>query len=369
MPALALPNADVDWLRRRVGNFAEDRPGVYRMVNPAGEVIYVGKAKSLRTRLLSYFRARYPEDKAARILHAASDIQWKCMPSEFAAYLDELRQIKQHKPIFNVRMNRTRRPILIKVSGGSAPKVFVSTRPAADDVRHYGPFTKGSRARTAVKVLNDLLGLRDCALSMPVIFSEQGDLFQSPRRAACLRFDFGTCSGPCAGLVSAADYQQRVQVAIDFLEGRAIAPLDRVVAEMQAASDAREFERAAWWRDRFDSLEWLLRVMAQARNAIESLSFVYHDPGSHGYDRVYVIQRATVRAEAAAPTTPIEREALRALVSERASPEPQDATLPTKDLDEMLLMLRWFKAHPSALRRTVPLSEWNDRGPPDPSPH
>ena len=132
---------------------------MYHMLNPAGAVIYVGKAKSLRSRLLSYFRARYPEDKAARILHAASDIQWQCVSSEFAALLGELRLIQQHKPIFNVRMNRARRPLLIKVSGGSAPKIFVGSRPGTQDVRHYGPFSNGTRARAGVKVLNDLLGL------------------------------------------------------------------------------------------------------------------------------------------------------------------------------------------------------------------
>jgi len=116
MPALALPNADLDWLRRRVSNFSEDRPGVYHMLGSGGRVIYVGKAKAVRTRILSYFRARFPEDKAARILHAATDIQWTYVSSEFAAYLEELRQIKRHRPVFNVRMNRTRRAVLIKVT-------------------------------------------------------------------------------------------------------------------------------------------------------------------------------------------------------------------------------------------------------------
>ena len=328
------------------------------MLNPAGKVIYVGKAKSLRTRLLSYFRARYPDDKAARILHAASDIQWHYVHSEFGAYLEELRQIKSHRPIFNVRMNRTRRPQLIKVSGGPAPKIFVGTRPGTGDVRHYGPFTGGARTSNGVRVLNDLLGLRDCALTMNVSFAEQGDLFQPPQRAACMRFEFGTCSGPCAGLVTAEDYRRRVETAVDFLEGSGIAPIDRVVSEMQQASDARDFERAAWWRDRFDALEWLLEASTRARNAVESLSFVYHDPGSNGDDRVYLIRRARVRAVAPAPVTPIEREAFMALVTKHAGPETTSGSIPVEHMDEMLLLLRWFKTHPSAMRRTVPIAEW-----------
>ncbi len=358
MPALALPNADLDWLRRRVSNFSEDRPGVYHMLGPGGRVIYVGKAKAVRTRILSYFRAQFPEDKAARILHAATDIQWTYVSSEFAAYLEELRQIKRHRPGFNVRMNRARRAVLIKVSTGPAPKLLVGSRPAPGDVRHYGPFTSAERVRAGVKALNDLLGLRDCALSMPMHFSEQGDLFRSHQRAACMRFDFGTCTGPCAGLVSEDEYGKQIESTIDFLEGRSLSPIDRVVVEMQAASKEREFERAARWRDRFDALEWLLHASTQARNAVEALSFVYHDPGTYGDDRVYLIRRATVRAVAPAPTTPIEREAFSAVVKGHSGPEPNDVPLPVEDMDEMLLLVRWFKKHPSAMWRTVAFSEW-----------
>ena len=280
------------------------------------------------------------------------------MPSEFAAYLEELRQIKRYRPVFNVRMNRARRGVLIKISTGPAPKLLVGSRTAPGDVRHYGPFTSPERVRAGVKTLNDLLGLRDCALSIPMHFAEQGDLFRSHQRAACMRFDFETCTGPCAGLVSEDEYGRRVSSTIDFLEGRSLSPIDRVVAEMQVASEEREFERAARWRDRFDALEWLLQASTQARSAIEALSFVYHDPGAYGDDRVYLIRRATVRAIAPVPNTPIEREAFRAVVREHSGPEPDDVPLPVEDMDEMLLLVRWFKKHPSAMRRTVPFSAW-----------
>ena len=90
-----MPSTDLGQLRDRVRAMAENRPAVYRMTDAGGRVIYVGKAKRLRTRLLTYFRAEYPDDKAARILYAASDIGWEYVPSEFAAYLGELRQIRR----------------------------------------------------------------------------------------------------------------------------------------------------------------------------------------------------------------------------------------------------------------------------------
>lgn len=358
MPALALPHCDLDWLKRRVATFAEDRPGVYRMVGPTGRVMYVGKAKRLRSRLLSYFRAQYPEDKAARILHAAADIQWKYVTSEFAALLEELRQIRQYRPSFNVRMNRQRRTVLIKVTEGEAPKILVGSRPGPHGIRHYGPLPSAARAKDAVRILNDLLGLRDCAESMPIVYAEQGDLFGPRVRAGCLRHQLGTCAGPCAGFVTETEYRRRLDVARDFLEGRSITPLDTVTREMMAAADGNAFERASSWRERFESLEWLFQALVRARSGLEALSFVYVDPGAYGDDMAYLIRRGTVRAVAPAPQTPLEREAFRGAVAEHAGPERQDVPLPPEDIDQVLLLMSWFNTHPNAMGRTIPIEDW-----------
>ena len=254
---LPLPATDLGALRERVRALTENRPGVYRMTDPTGRVLYVGKAKRLRARLLSYFRATYPDDKAARILHAAHDIQWEYVPSEFAAYLSELRQIHRHRPHFNLRLNQTRRAVFVKLSGGPAPRITSGAAIGADDARCYGPFRSLGRTAEAVRTLADLLGLRDCAADMPIVFSGQGDLFDQSRRAACMRHEFGFCTGPCAGFVAEWDYRQRVETAVAFLEGRTIRPIDRVVSAMEAAAARSEFELAAKWREKFEQLEWL----------------------------------------------------------------------------------------------------------------
>jgi excinuclease ABC subunit C len=171
-------------------------------------------------------------------------------------------------------------------------------------VSHYGRRSAG-QLRESVR-LNLELGLRG-ALDMPVVYAEQGDLFSAPRRAACLRYELGSCLGPCGGFVTQAAYEDRVGQALAFLEGRGIAPLDRVVDAMTRASDEAAFESAARLRDRFEALEWLFAAGSRIRAAIDALSFVYADPGTFGDDRVYVIRRATVRASAPAPHTPIEQ--------------------------------------------------------------
>ncbi len=345
-------------LSAKVKALAEPRPGVYRMLDGAGRVLYVGKAKRIRVRLLSYFRAPRDE-KAARILQSSADIAWEYVPSEFAAHLAELRDIRKWRPPYNVHMNRYRRVGFVAVSGEAAARLTCTSRPSSSNAAHYGPLGSPSRARDAIRVLSDLLGLRDCRQQMPMVFAEQGDLFGSARQAGCSRYELGLCTGPCAGLVSHAGYQERVAHAVDFLEGRSIVPIDRIVAGMAQAAEQGAFEVAARWREKFEALEWLLAATTRARAAVELLSFVYHQPGSHGDDRAYLIRRGVVRTSYPWPSTPIEREAFQAVVAaERATPEPP-GPLPAECIDEMLLVMSWFRRHPEALRRTTPLGAWS----------
>lgn len=353
------PTTDPATLRARVKALAEQRPGIYRMIDPLGRILYVGKAKRVKARLLSYFNAKYPEDKAARILHAAANITWDYVPSEFAAHLAELREIKRHRPAYNLQMNRRRNAAFVTVSGGAAPRLAMTTATARADVRYFGPYTSPGRVAGGIRVLNDLLGLRDCAEKMPVVFPGQGDLFSEPLQAACARHAFGTCAGPCAALVEEARYRDRVAAAVEFLAGASVHPIDRVVDQMTAAAEQDDFEGAARWRDKFEQLEWLIAAAARARSAIQLHSFVYREPGDFGDERVYLIRHGTVRAAYPYPSTPIEREAFSSVVvEEMARPLPPAGLLDHALIDEMLLVMSWFRRHPEAWRRTEPIERW-----------
>jgi excinuclease ABC subunit C len=359
--ALALPATDLEALRFRVRRLADDRPGTYRMLDASGRVLYVGKAKALRTRLLSYFRASYPEDKAARILHAASDIRFDPSPGEFAASLTELSLIRTHRPPFNVAMNRNKRYGFLVITDEPAPRLLMSTTPERHRGRIYGPLPSPIRLREGVRVLLDLLALRDCRADMTMHYAEQSDLFNEPRRAACPRFDFGSCLGPCAGHVTAASYHERVQLAAAFCEGRSIRPIDRVVAEMTARAESGDFERALFWRTKFEALEWLLGTMARTRAAVEALTFVFRDPGERGDARVYLIIRGEVRASYPDPATPLEREAFAGVVRDHLAlgVEPVGRTDPAR-LHQQLLVMSWFRNRPDAWRQTAPLEHYLD---------
>jgi hypothetical protein len=128
---------------------------------------------------------------------------------------------------------------------------------------------------------------------------------------------------------------------------------------MQEASKADRFEAAVRWREKFEHLEWLLAATSRARTAVDMLTFVYRDPGTYGDDRIYLIRQGVVRASFPDPTTPIEVEAFRAVVAtDTARPESPSGPLPLESVDEILLLMSWFRAHPDALRRTTPLAEW-----------
>lgn len=360
LPALALEPrrpaaADLRAMRDHVRASAQDRPGIYRMIAGDGEVVYVGKSKRLRTRLLSYFRAAYPEQKGARIVREASAIEWDYVPSEFAALLAEMRAIKLFRPRLNVAMKRDARHFaFIKLTRGAAPKLLAVRGPGGDDSAvYYGPFHGAQRLQEALRELSDVLGLRDCRLTQRVVYADQAELPIAPARTpGCIRLEIGRCLGPCAGACTASAYAERVRMARAFLDGESDGPLDALRAEMEATADRLEFERAASLRDKLGRLEELRAQFERLRFAIESLSFAYRVKGVDGDDRVYLIRRGRIRGEFAAPKTRAQRRALAEAEDQVfGAVEPGGSRVPTHEIDELMLLSSWFRAHPAELKR------------------
>ncbi len=349
----------IDGMLAVVKDGARDVPGVYRMTSADGEVIYVGKSKALRTRLLSYFRASYPKDKGARILREAATLEWEVLPSEFSALLRELRLIKLLRPRYNVMLKRDARyHAFVRVSRGPAPRFHVVRGAGTDETgTYYGPFRGALQLEEALRELNDVLGLRDCRLDQPIHFADQPDLLPMPTRTpGCIRHEIGKCLGPCVAAVREDEYLARFRAAREFLEGHHDAPLEPLRAQMEASSDALDFERAATMRDKIRRLESLQEQFGRIRFALESLSFTYTVPGERPEDaRAYVVRRGRVRHEGPAPRTAAERRALEARIAEILAPaERAPATVPGHEVDEVLLVAAWFKKHPKELKRTTP---------------
>jgi excinuclease ABC subunit C len=354
-------------MRAAVKADAKDRPGVYRMLAADGEIVYVGKSKQLRTRLLSYFRCEFPGDKGARIVREADRIEWDYAPSEFAALLEELRLIKRYRPRLNVAMKRDARHFaFIKLTRGAAPKLLVVRGAGADDAQiYYGPFHGAQRVVQLADGLADALGLRDCRLDQPMHFADQPELFHLyPRTPGCIRHEIRKCLGPCVGGCTTAQYDERVQLVRGFLDGADDGPLRSLREEMVEASERLEFERAGSLRDKLKRLEDLRTQFIKFRFAIETLSFVYTVPGYDGDHRVYLIRRGRVRAERDMPRCDTDRARLMEMVEDVFNPSERDsAQLPSHEVDELLLLSSWFRRFPKELDRSTAASAFTLESP------
>ena len=325
------------------------------MIGEDGEVLYVGKSKAIRTRLLSYFRAREGE-KAYRLVREASRVEFDYEPNEFAALLRELRLIKRYRPRYNVRYRRDALYSFLKLTSDGAPRLFVVRQVADDAATYFGPFRGGRRIADGVRELNDALGLRDCAQSVPIHYADQGELFPIERTPRCHRFELSLCAGPCAGGCTRAEYARLVELARAFLDGIGNEPIRRIEERMRAAVERWDFEHAAALRDRLMRLEMLREEFGRLREALENLTFRYVLPGVNGDDRLYLVRRGTVRAEMPYPRSRKERQRADRIAREiLEAPEPRGTMVSTRKVEEILLLAHWFRTRPEELSRTAPL--------------
>ena len=345
-PAHAAPPSHAPVLREHVRAHAENRPGVYRLLGPERQVLYVGKSIRLRSRLLSYFRADRGE-KAGEIVALARAVEWDNHPSEFAALLREFRLIRRLRPPFNVQHKKERAVCFIRIPREPAARVLVTLRPVDDGSEYFGPFLGADRARAAVRALVDVLGLRTCPATTPLQLADQQDLFEPERVALCARAELRRCIAPCAAGCTEREYAGRLDVARRFLRGETDEPLHRLRERLQLASERWIYEYAAVVKERMELLEAHRGSLLRMERALEALSALYHVSGHDGDDRLYLLQRGLVRAEMKVPRSDSERRAMRAR-AERilGSPAPPYSRIGGDGVAEMLLVERWFRRNP-----------------------
>jgi excinuclease ABC subunit C len=339
-------------LRAHVRASAENRPGIYRMLGPGDEMLYVGKSIRVRTRLLSYFRADH-EEKAAEIIRNTHRIEWEYVPSEFAAVLHEMRAIQQWRPPYNVEHKRDRAFCFVKITREAAPRLLAVAEVASDGAQYFGPFRGRENVRATLREVIDLLELRDCKSGIQLNFADQLDLFGADHTPQCLRADLHRCLAPCAGRCTKSEYQEHVELAQRFLEGDADMPLTILRRRMHTAVERLQYEYAAELRDRMFRLDEARHQLVALRGVIESLTFLYHPTSYGGNERVYIVRRGSIIAERPAPTNEAEQKALRdeahTLLTKKMYATA--AVQPTQ-VAEILLLARWFRLRPDELGRT-----------------
>jgi excinuclease ABC subunit C len=221
-----------------------DAPGVYRMLGQDGEVLYVGKARSLKKRVSQYAQGRAHTQWVAHMIHLTRAMEFVTTKTETEALLLEINLIKQLKPRFNVQMRDDK----------SFPEILIRRDHRAAQIRkhrgahsipgdYFGPFASAWAVNRTVNSLQKAFLLRSCS----------DNVFET-RTRPCMLYQIKRCSAPCVGFVSPEEYDQLVEQAHDFLRGKSRAVVNSLAAQMSTAAEAQEFERAARLRDRIRAL-------------------------------------------------------------------------------------------------------------------
>ncbi len=237
-----------DSLQRKLDTLP-DGPGVYLWKDAAGEVLYVGKAKRLRSRVRSYFSSDFDASPKNRLLQRLiADVETIVVPNEAESLLLENNLIKEYRPRFNVRLRDDKSyPSIAVTLGEPFPRVLVTRRRNIPGARYFGPYTDVGQLRRTLAIIRRLYTVRSCHDALPA----------ERRERPCLDYHIGKCRAPCVGWQSEADYRRMVDDVVDFLEGRTQDLRAKVRDAMLAASAREDYERA---RELRDALRWLERL-------------------------------------------------------------------------------------------------------------
>jgi excinuclease ABC subunit C len=258
---------------------APTSPGVYRMLNAANDVLYVGKAKNVRKRLASYARVNAPQPaRILRMIAATVSVEIISTSTETEALLLEANLIKQLRPRFNVQLRDDKSFPYILITGDHwAPQILkhrgAQTRPG----RYFGPFASAGAVNRTITALQRAFLIRSCT-----------DAFFESRSRPCLLYQIRRCSGPCTREVDFPGYTNLVREATDFLSGRSHQVKQELAQEMERASGELEFETAALYRDRLAALSAIQSQQGiNPRTVEEADAFAIHQEGGYSCVEVF----------------------------------------------------------------------------------
>jgi len=255
-----------------------DAPGVYRMIGEDGEALYVGKARSLKKRVLQYAQGRFHTQRIALMVDLTRAMEFVTTRTETDALLLEINLIKQLKPRFNVllRDDKSFPEIVIR---REHPAAQLRKHRGAHTIRgdYFGPFASAWAVNRTLNTLQKAFLLRSCS-----------DSVYESRTRPCMLHQIRRCAAPCTGLISLEDYASLVEEAGAFLRGKSRAVIGRMASEMQAASDEMEFERAARLRDRIRALSSVAQEQQINPETVEEADvFALHSEGGQACVQVF----------------------------------------------------------------------------------
>ena len=229
-----------------------DAPGVYLMRGEEGNVVYIGKARSLRGRVRSYFRRGDRTAKTISLAQRVADLEVIVTDSEIEALLLENNLIKEHRPPFNVTFRDDKGYLYVKITTNETyPRIGTTRRIGKDGALYFGPFTSAKSLRQTLKLLNRLFPYRTCTIDM-----------STPIPRPCLKYHLGLCIAPCTRYCTVEEYAAVVDGAIGFMRGDYDHVVEGLTAQMWSAAEAHDYETAAKHRDRLKAID---KVVAEQK--------------------------------------------------------------------------------------------------------
>ncbi len=228
-----------------------DKPGVYMMKDDSGQIIYVGKARSLRKRVRSYFRKGNQSYKTSIMIDYIDDFDYIVTDTEMESYILEANLIKKYHPKYNIRLKDDKTYPFIKITTyEDFPRIKKSRVVKNDGSKYFGPFADVDAIYKTINILKDLFKLRSCNYD----FSVDNQL-----ERPCLNYYIDKCNAPCVGKISKEAYNEQIKQVIMFLSGRQKTLLKKIENEMQLAAEEQNFERAARYRDAIKAVQEISR--------------------------------------------------------------------------------------------------------------
>ncbi len=227
-----------------------NKPGVYQFKNDEGKILYVGKAKNLRSRVRQYFhKSRSLDAKTETMLSKVGDVEIIVTDSEVEALILEATLIKQFKPRYNIFLKDDKSYPYVVITNEPFPRVFVTRRIIHDGSKYFGPFTDAKNMRASLKMIRDVFKVRSCNYHI------DDETIRKKKIRVCLDYHIKKCEGPCEGLVSQSQYNSMINEVAQVLRGKTSGLISNLEKQMLAEAEAMNFEAAAAVRDKISGLK------------------------------------------------------------------------------------------------------------------
>lgn len=326
-----------------------DKPGVYKMKDKDGKIIYIGKAKSLNKRVKSYFQKTGKDSKTEKLVANIEDIDYSVVNTELEAIMLETNLIKQYRPKYNILMKDDKNFVYVKITvNEDFPRVLITRKVEKDKAKYFGPKTAQHKVIKTLKVLKRIFPYRHCNLGIEDLGGGKVKITHKTIKFPCIDYHIKRCAAPCIAAVTVKEYKEIIEKIVGFFEGRYDEIINTLKEEMTRAANEKKFEKAASIRDRLTTIEDIMEKQEISAPDLRNMDIInYYKPSNHIYFTLFQVRGGKLINQenfelksALEDENAIDKEALSAFIIqyfEKATDFPDEILIPheTDDLKEL----------------------------------